>query len=536
MSEPFEDIKDYHPWTKKSDEELEAQKVWQEKLIATDQFEIGEGSFLSEKAQLLSRKFKCGKNCIIAADSLVRADQITMGDHCSINPFAVLAGKIDMGNMVRIASHVSIFGFNHGLEVEKPFCRQPCTSVGVEIGDDVWIGANVVIVDGVKIGSHSLIAAGAVVTKDVPDYSIVGGNPAKLIRDRLKPKIKKDSLEKNLQDFGEMVRNDYKNVLDEAFDDQQQCYLDKQQKGNISSRAWCDATEIAAFFDELPTHVSKDKLIEQLQSYQNPQTGCYDTQIKKDEPSPIERVGHNGYDYLAIGYALECLGSHVKYKNEYLERVTPEALCEKERSLPWSTNAWGAGSWSDCFSTAVYHDKKYHDGSYDLSTIFGWLNLNCSSATGLWGESTKESKWLKPVNGFYRLTRGTYAQFGVPLPYPEDSIDTILTHCRQYKNFIDNHVTACNVLDIVHPLWLCAKQSDHRKDEVEHIIKSQVEAIITRWVPKQGFRFSNEFEPGLQGTEMWLSILYIACHYLNLDKHLNYKPKGVHRVEVAYQI
>ena len=53
------------------------------------------------------------------------------------------------------------------------------------IGDDVWIGTNVTILSGVyKIGNHSIIAAGAVVTKDVPDYAIVGGVPAKIIRMR----------------------------------------------------------------------------------------------------------------------------------------------------------------------------------------------------------------------------------------------------------------------------------------------------------------------------------------------------------------
>lgn len=56
------------------------------------------------------------------------------------------------------------------------------------IEDDVWIGANAVIVDGVTIGAHSIVAGGAVVTKDVAPYSIVGGSPAKLIKDRRRRK------------------------------------------------------------------------------------------------------------------------------------------------------------------------------------------------------------------------------------------------------------------------------------------------------------------------------------------------------------
>ncbi len=60
-----------------------------------------------------------------------------------------------------------------------------CTVKAVEIADDVWIGTRALILPGVSIGKGAIIAAGAVVTKDVPDYAIVGGNPAKVIKSRL---------------------------------------------------------------------------------------------------------------------------------------------------------------------------------------------------------------------------------------------------------------------------------------------------------------------------------------------------------------
>jgi acetyltransferase-like isoleucine patch superfamily enzyme len=534
--DPFEEEAEYHPWIKKSEQQLTQQKEWQDKLVATGKFTIGANTYISLKAKMLSPHFSCGDHCIIAADSLVRAN-IEMGQRCSINPFAVLAGKIRMGNMVRIASHVSLFGFNHGHEdLDKPFCQQPCTTRGITIGDDVWIGANAVIVDGVAIGSHSLIAAGAVVTKDVADYAIVGGNPARLIRDRRMPKPEKRNLESLLSEFGAKARSDYKHVLDDAHDAAQQCYMDNQQGRKPTSRAWCDAVEIAALFNEKPRHFSTEFLIGQLQGYQNPETGCFDRDAKEMESSAIARVSRNGYDYLAIGYALECLGSSLKHKNRYLEQISATDLVAREQQLNWAQRAWSAGAWNDHLGTAAYHDLKYHQGKVDLSTLFGWLNLNCSAATGLWGEHTRESGWLQPVNGFYRLTRGTYAQFGLPLPYPVDAIDTILMHCRQNGNFIAKNVTACNVLDIIHPLWLCAKQTRHRQPEIEALFQAQIQAIIGRWQPKRGFAFSAEHQPGLQGTEMWLSILYIACDYLGLSKHLDYKPKGVHRTEVAYRL
>lgn len=536
MSEPFEDEAEYHPWIAKSAPERARQQAWQDKLIATGKFTIGADSYISHKARLLTPHFVCGEHCMVAADSLVRAD-VEMGQHCSINPFAVLAGKIRMGNMVRIASHVSIFGFNHGFEdLDKPFCHQPCTTQGITIGDDVWIGANAVIVDGVTLGAHSLVAAGAVVIRDVAEYSIVGGNPARLIRDRRQPKAGKQSLESQLADFGARVRDDYPHVLADAYDATRACYVDNQQNREPSSRAWCDAVEIAAFFNDTPRPFPPDFLIEHLQSYQNPDSGCFDRDAASPDLTIIARVTRNGYDYLSIGYALECLHASLKHKNRYLEQINPADLVASEEQLPWRTHAWGAGAWNDELGTAAYHDLKYHQGKYDLSTLFGWLNMHCCAATGLWGEPTKGQNWLQPVNGFYRLTRGTYAQFGLPLPYPVDAIDTILLHARQNENFIAKNVTACNVLDIIHPLWLCAKQTQHRQSEIEALFQAQLQAIMSRWQPKKGFAFSPAHPPGLQGTEMWLSILYLACDYLNLSHHLNYKPKGVHRTEVAWRL
>ena len=68
--------------------------------------------------------------------------------------------------------------------MDKPIRLQGATRKGVEIGEDCWIGSKAVILDGVKIGNHVIVAAGAVVNRDVPDYAIVGGVPAKIIKTR----------------------------------------------------------------------------------------------------------------------------------------------------------------------------------------------------------------------------------------------------------------------------------------------------------------------------------------------------------------
>ena len=79
-----------------------------------------------------------------------------------------------------------IYTRNHKIDrLDIPMCQQGDTvEKPVTIGDDVWIGSNVIILPGVKIASHSVIGAGAVVTKDVDEYSVVAGNPAKVVKMR----------------------------------------------------------------------------------------------------------------------------------------------------------------------------------------------------------------------------------------------------------------------------------------------------------------------------------------------------------------
>jgi acetyltransferase-like isoleucine patch superfamily enzyme len=141
-------------------------------------------SYIAENAAIFTESLAIGERSWIAGHALVRGDVI-LGDDCSINPYASVSGKVTCGNGVRIASHASIVGFNHGFDdPDRPIHRQGVISLGIVIGDDVWVGANCVILDGVTIGNGAVIAAGAVVTKDVPHYAIVAGVPAKRLRER----------------------------------------------------------------------------------------------------------------------------------------------------------------------------------------------------------------------------------------------------------------------------------------------------------------------------------------------------------------
>ena len=103
--------------------------------------------------------------------------------HATRNLTIQCAGKTTIGNDVLVASDVFIIDYNHGLDPSTSSYLENLLEVSeVSIGDGVWIGNNVVILPGVHIGKKSIIGAGSVVTKDIPDYCIAVGNPARVIK------------------------------------------------------------------------------------------------------------------------------------------------------------------------------------------------------------------------------------------------------------------------------------------------------------------------------------------------------------------
>ena len=112
--------------------------------------------------------------------------KITIGDGCWIgirNSFACI-DSIEIGNNVLFAGYVHVTDHSHGYEdVNEPIKKQKLISKGpVVIEDDCWLGFSSEILSGVHIGKHSIVAARAVVTKNVPAYSIVAGNPARIVK------------------------------------------------------------------------------------------------------------------------------------------------------------------------------------------------------------------------------------------------------------------------------------------------------------------------------------------------------------------
>lgn len=132
-----------------------------------------------------------GEHCQVSTGAIVQGN-VQFGDHCSVQTGSIVigygsrehpTGQVTIGNHVRIAPHVQILGGDH--DISDP--DGPIGSVvgkPIVIGDNVWVCGRVIITAGVTVGQNAILAAGAVVTKDVPPFAIVGGAPAKILRFR----------------------------------------------------------------------------------------------------------------------------------------------------------------------------------------------------------------------------------------------------------------------------------------------------------------------------------------------------------------
>lgn len=127
----------------------------------------------------------CGRNVNIQKQTSF-SSRCTLGNNSGIGRFSKLYGPVHIGDNVMMGPYCTIYTQNHkysdtsrpmnqqGFDEEKP----------VYIGNDVWIGGHVMILPGVNIGNGCIVGGGSVVTRDVPDYAVIGGNPAKILKYR----------------------------------------------------------------------------------------------------------------------------------------------------------------------------------------------------------------------------------------------------------------------------------------------------------------------------------------------------------------
>lgn len=130
-------------------------------------------------------KFVLGSGAVVEDFSVINngMGDVMIGEKSFIGMGNVIIGPVEIGKNVIMAQHVVLSGLNHGYEDPYvPIKEQPCSFSKITIGDDSWIGANAVITAGVSIGKHVVVAGGSVVVRSVPDYCVVGGNPARILK------------------------------------------------------------------------------------------------------------------------------------------------------------------------------------------------------------------------------------------------------------------------------------------------------------------------------------------------------------------
>lgn len=130
-----------------------------------------------------------GNNCELkkGCQFLSYGGKITIGNYCSVNPYTMIYGQggVVIGNYVRIATHCVIIPSNHIFSsIDMPIFKQGLNNKGIVIEDDVWLGAGVVVLDGVRIAKGCIIGAGSVVNNDTEPYCIYVGSPARKIKTR----------------------------------------------------------------------------------------------------------------------------------------------------------------------------------------------------------------------------------------------------------------------------------------------------------------------------------------------------------------
>lgn len=163
-------------------------RLWVRLFVNPFKHKRGKGSIVRFKTRMdlfPFNKFELGARSVIEDFSTINngVGDVFIGNHTIVGLSNTIIGPVEIGNNVMMAQHVVISGLNHGYaDIDVPPSDQPVVTSKITVCDDVWIGANSVITAGVRIGKHAVVGGGSVVTKDVPDYAIVAGNPAKLIK------------------------------------------------------------------------------------------------------------------------------------------------------------------------------------------------------------------------------------------------------------------------------------------------------------------------------------------------------------------
>jgi acetyltransferase-like isoleucine patch superfamily enzyme len=165
------------------------------RLRFADHIKLGHGVFLDEGVYLHAcpQGIEIGPGTLVMHGAILHVynfrklaqSHIRIGRDSLIGEYSVIRGQggVQIGERVYASPFTQIIAVNHVFDdPARPFVEQGITAEGIIIEDDVWLGAGAIITDGVKVGKGAVVAAGAVVTKDVPPHTVVGGVPARLIK------------------------------------------------------------------------------------------------------------------------------------------------------------------------------------------------------------------------------------------------------------------------------------------------------------------------------------------------------------------
>lgn len=155
--------------------------------------QVGKGTYLPKVFITWPHQVSFGRSCTMEQNiyfkydgiwkkgpSICIADRVFIGAGCEFN----ITDKIDIGDESLISSGCRFIDHNHGMDVNTLMRSQACKEKGIKIGKDVWLGCNVVVLQGVSIEDGAVVAAGAVVTKSISAKEIWAGVPARKIGDR----------------------------------------------------------------------------------------------------------------------------------------------------------------------------------------------------------------------------------------------------------------------------------------------------------------------------------------------------------------
>lgn len=168
--------------------QVETRPRWFVRLLAPLYQHRGKHAVIHRSARMDTppyRRFSLGNYSVVESFACINnaVGDVIIGDHTRIGLHNTIIGPVKIGSHVNLAQGITVTALNHNFDdTNKRIDEQGISTNAVTIEDDVWIGANAVILPGVTIGSHCVVAAGAVVTKDVPPHSLVAGVPAKIIR------------------------------------------------------------------------------------------------------------------------------------------------------------------------------------------------------------------------------------------------------------------------------------------------------------------------------------------------------------------